>query len=184
MKKNLPTSASPPSISSNVNTSAAACNSRGDAVVAVAAEALEAAQAVEVVPDVEAAAAASVAEDVAAAAGAAGAASMPSGSAISRPPAAHPGGGAAIAKSYNGTGRLSRGQRESVRVVACSAMRRGLKSSVHFRSQKVSLVRVKPASELLAFAAPRIIAESCKVGGPLSPVVRLGPICKARAVGR
>ena len=61
--------------------------------------------AVEVVRDAEAAAAASVAPDVAAAVAAG---SMPSGSAISRPPAAHPGEGAACAKSHDLAARLSR----------------------------------------------------------------------------
>jgi hypothetical protein len=57
--------------------------------------------AVEVVRDAEAAAAASVAPDVAAAVGGVAAGSMPSGSVISRPPAAHPGEGAACAKSHD-----------------------------------------------------------------------------------
>jgi len=67
--------------------------------------------AVEVVRDAEAAAAASVAPvapDVAAAAGGVAAGAMPSGSVISRPPAAHPGEGAACAKSHDLTARLSR----------------------------------------------------------------------------
>ena len=159
MKKNLPTSASPPSISSIVNTSAAACNSRGDAVAAGAAEAPEAAQAVEVVPDAEAAAAASVAEDVAAAAGAG---SMPSGSAISRPPAADPGEGAAIAKSHDLTARLSRGP------VQLGARHRqqheeaGLTSSVHFRSIKTALLGLNPLANCSPSLRPASLRSLAK----------------------
>ena len=65
-------------------------------------------EAVEVVRDAEAAAAASVALGALVAQDVAAAGAMPSGSVIFRPPAAHPGEGAACAKSHDLAARLSR----------------------------------------------------------------------------
>ena len=61
----------------------------------------------------------------AAAAGAVAAGSMPSGSVISRPPAADPGEGAACAKSHDLTARLSR-LRVKLRRTQCEQMTSGL----------------------------------------------------------